>query len=56
MGVISIWLILKAVSLDDITQVMSRERDEKLKDPRVLFLRRQEDEEEPARRMGRRST
>lgn len=26
LGVISIWIILKAVSLDDITRVTSRER------------------------------
>lgn len=37
LGVISIWIIFKALSLDDIAKIASTDRDKKLcKDPRAF--------------------
>lgn len=49
--VIGIWMIIKAVSLDNITKIVSVDkRLELYKDPSTLMLRSKGDEEEPAKK------
>lgn len=49
--VVSIWMIIKAVSLDNITKIVSIDRDRSSpRIPHTLMLRSQGDEEEPAKK------